>query len=357
MIGNLLSAEPGSDRMESVLSSLRSPSLNWSLFIATGNSHFVLQTMYCKLQELKLTDYLPVEVDDHLKLIYELNHRRNTEILQQVSSINSLLNSQGIVPLYLKGVGNILDGLYADLSERIMCDIDLLVPDDQFEATALALLENGYQECKKYDPRKRKVMKHYPTLSKPGARAPVEIHRLPVDYEYSGTFDADEVWEQKKKLTGSLNAYVMGDQHKMVHNFIHAQLHHEGYLYARVLLRDLYDLWLLSKHEDPESVFGGMNRYHKQAAGYLKIMYKAFGDGNSGKPILGYSCRTYLFRHKVNLRTGKVLRTMRIVVRIFRAYVKLPFRAIGDKELRRSVIKRLVNRQWYAQHLKSYRRM
>jgi hypothetical protein len=316
-----------------------------------------LQTIYCKFLDLNFIEYLPVEVNDHLKLIYDLNLKRNTGILQQVATVNSLLNSRGIVPLYLKGVGNIIDGLYTDLSERIMCDIDLLVPDEQFEESALVLIENGYVECKKYDARKKMTMKHYPTLYKPGACAPVEIHRLPVDYEFSSTFGAGEVWEQKKKPDGSPNEFVMCDRHKIIHNFIHAQLHHEGYLYARAIMRDLYDLWLLSKREDPEIVFANLNRYQKQAACYLKIMDKTFGSDDSTKEFLGYSCQNYLFRFEVNLRTRFVIRTMRLIVKIFRGYLKLPFLAISDKELRASIIKRLLNRKWYVQHFKSYKRI
>lgn len=357
LIGNLLSTDSSSNRRESIIKSFESPNLSWTLFISMGSNHLVLQTIYCKLLEHALIEYIPLEVLDHLKYIYDLNCKRNTEILEQVSDINSLLSGQGIVPLYLKGVGNIIDGLYADMAERIMHDIDLLVPDEQWEESANILMKNGYLGIKKYEPGKRTEMKHYPTLSKPGTRAPVEIHRIPVDYKFSGAFGAEEVWQHKKLVAGSINCYVMCDRHKMIHNFIHSQLHHDGHLYAKVFLRNLYDLLLLSKHENLEDVFTGMNNYHKQAASYLRIMNKGFGINNSGKHILTYTGRGYLIRHEINLRTWVFSRCTYLALKIFRAYFKLPYLALTDRKLRTSLIDRLLDWNWYRQHMNSYKRI
>ena len=357
LIGNLLSADTIADRRESVIKSLESPTLSWPLFIAIGSNHLVLQTLYSKLKEQDLSEHIPVEVFEHLKYIYDLNFKRNTEILEQVKSINTLLGSEGIVPLYLKGVGNIIDGLYANMAERIMHDIDIMVPDDQWEESANILIKNGYHGIKKYEPGKRAQMKHYPTLSKPGTRAPVEIHRLPVDYKFSDTFGAEEVWQTKKPAVGNISCFVMSDRDKIVHNFIHSQLHHEGHLYAKVFLRNLYDLLLLSKRENLETVFAGMNNYHKQAASYLRIMNKGFGISNSSKHILKYTGRRYLIRHEINLRTWIISRCTYLALRIFRAYIKLPLQALSNKELRASLIKRLLNRNWYEQHINSYKRI
>lgn len=357
LLGNLLSADFETDRRELVINSLESPNLNWPLFIAIGSNHLVLQTIYCKLLEQKLTEYIPPEVLEHLKYIHDLNYRRNTEIMEQVISINTLLNDQGIVPLYLKGVGNIIDGLYTSIAERIMYDIDFLVPEGQWKTTAQILIKNGYQGNKGYDPCKRMMLKHYPTLSKIGAKASVEIHRLPVDFIFSTTLGAKEVWQNKKLMPVDLKCYVMSDRHKIVQNFIHSQLHHGGQLYAKVFLRNLYDLFLLSKRENPEEVFEGMNNYHRQAAGYLKIMNKGFGIGESQKQKLKHAGRLYLIRHEINLRTWVVSRSSYLVLKIFRAYIKLPFLSITDKALRASLIRRLLDINWYRQHLNSYRRI
>lgn len=237
-----------------------------------------------------------------------------------------------------------------------MYDIDFLVQDEEWEATAEVLLSNGFQGNKVYDPRKRTEMKHYPTLSKPGCRASVEIHRLPVDYIFTKTFKTAEVWQNKKLMNDEYNCYVMSDKHKIIHNFIHSQLHHDGNLYAKVFLRNIYDLYLLSKREDVQAVFASMNHYHRQAANYLQIMNRAFDTNNTKQRISGYTGLPYLVRHEINLRTSFISRIVLYTIKIFRAYIKLPFLSITDKELRVSIIKRLLRWQWYVQHFRSYNR-
>ena len=356
LISNLLSPDYSREHRESMIISFETPGMDWSHFISIGSNHLVLQTIYCKLLELEITGYLPIEVLEHLKYVYDLNYQRNTEILNQVVSINTLLSNRGIVPLYLKGIGNIIDGLYNNIGERIMYDIDFLVPEKQWKTAAEILLEDGYLGNREYDPSKRMMMKHYPTLSKAGTKASVEIHRLPVDLIHSTTLDVKEVWQSKKLVEGNFNCFVMSDRHKIIHNFIHSQLHHEGHLYAKVFLRNLYDLLLLSKRENLETVFSGMNKYHKQAASYLLIMNKGFGVNDYRQYILKHKGWWYLKRHEINLRTWIISRTTYLALKIVRAYVKLPFQALTDKKLRISLITRLLDIHWYGQHLSSYRR-
>lgn len=357
LIGNILSINHSAERREAVIKLLQTPTINWSRLIATASNHLVLQTLYSKIVEYKLSAYIPAEVLEHLQFIYNLNYKRNTEIVNQVKYINLLLGSNGIVPLYLKGIGNIIDGVYNDIGERIMYDIDFLVPDNQFEASVEILLKDGFFAKKAYNPSKRARTKHYPPLSKSGFRTSIEIHRLPVDYEFTSTFETKEIWENKKLVENGFNCYVMSDKHKIIHNFIHSQLHHKGHLYAKVFLRNLYDLFLLSKRANPELVFAGINKYNKQAASYLAITNKAFGGDYLENNALNYLGSIFLLRHEINLRTWVFSRFSFLTIKIYRGYIKLPLQSFNNKELRASLIKRLLNRDWYAQHLHSYKRI
>jgi len=44
-----------------------------------------------------------------------------------MKEMNAKLNAAGISPIYLKGTGNLIDGFYEDIGERIIGDIDFLV--------------------------------------------------------------------------------------------------------------------------------------------------------------------------------------------------------------------------------------
>jgi len=47
-------------------------------------------------------------------------------------------------PIYLKGTGNLIDGIYSDIGERIIGDIDFLVPEKDFRTTAELFKKEGY---------------------------------------------------------------------------------------------------------------------------------------------------------------------------------------------------------------------
>ena len=50
--------------------------------------------------------------------------------------MNATLNTAGISPIYLKGTGNLIDGIYGDVGERIIGDTDLRVPEKDILTTA-----------------------------------------------------------------------------------------------------------------------------------------------------------------------------------------------------------------------------
>lgn len=355
-IGKLLSTGRQPGYRESLIQSFKSPDFNWSGLIALGSNHLVLQTIYCRIIEEKFTEYIPFEVLAHLKYINDLNYRRNTEIIQQVNAINLSLNDKGIIPLYMKGAGNILDGLYGDTADRLMHDIDILVPDEHWELSAQILIQEGYQEAFKYDPGKREKTKHYPPLYKPGTKVAVEIHRLPVDYEYLKVLGTKEVWDRKKLINSKGACYVMCDRHKVVMNFVHTQLADNGYAYARVLLRNMYDLLLLARREDITEDFAGINNYHKQAEGYVRIMQKVFGIKYEKRSGWNIRSRIFSTRHEINIRSRLISSITFFTAFLFRTYIKIPIRSLTDRDLRNSSLKKLFDRNWYKRHYKSLTR-
>jgi len=79
--------------------------------------------------------------------IYTLNRTRNEQILLQMKEIKATLNASGISPIYLKGTGNLIDGIYSDKGERIIGDIDFLVSDKDYLAAAELFKNEGYVIC------------------------------------------------------------------------------------------------------------------------------------------------------------------------------------------------------------------
>jgi hypothetical protein len=193
----------------------------------------------------ELLSEIPDHFANHLKLIHQLNSDHNEAILKQVDDITNALNKSDIYPVFMKGTAFLLSGLYLNIGERIMSDIDLLVPEQNFLSTVNIMLEMGYinslpcHESMKSD-------KHFPRLFNENAAVDVEIHKAPVNTKHSKLFNAEMVLRDKRSVSTQPGCFVPSEEHNFVQNFIHGQLDHQGYLLAMVSFKDLYDLYLLS---------------------------------------------------------------------------------------------------------------
>ena len=128
-IGQCLSLDEHPTFRETIIAQFSDPDYAWNDFIWTCSNHLVLPVIYLKFRKHDLLDYLPEVLANHLEEIYKLNRTRNEQIILQMKEINATLNKAGISPIYLKGTGNLIDGVYSDIGERIIGDIDFLVPE------------------------------------------------------------------------------------------------------------------------------------------------------------------------------------------------------------------------------------
>ena len=88
--------------------------------------------IYCNFKRADFLKYLPDDLVDYMKYITNLNRDRNTQIIEQAKELNSLLLANNIRPIFLKGTGNLLEGLYEDIGERMVGDIDFLFSKKDF---------------------------------------------------------------------------------------------------------------------------------------------------------------------------------------------------------------------------------
>jgi hypothetical protein len=71
--------------------------------------------LYCNLKRADFLHYLPTDLVAYMKHITDLNRERNQQIVEQAKEINELLLTNNITPIFLKGTGNLLEGLYDDI--------------------------------------------------------------------------------------------------------------------------------------------------------------------------------------------------------------------------------------------------
>ncbi len=114
---------------ESILNNFDSRDIPLEKFITFCDAQLILTTIYHKFKKFNLLEVFPSDLKDHLENIYELNKKRNQNIIQQAIEINNELAENNIVSLNLKGTANVIDNLYSDTGERMIGDIDLLVEE------------------------------------------------------------------------------------------------------------------------------------------------------------------------------------------------------------------------------------
>ena len=111
---------------------LKTTDVDWEAVVKLSTSHYVFPAIYCNFKRTDFLKYLPADLVDYMKYITNLNRDRNTQIIKQAKKLNSLLLDNGVRPIFLKGTGNLLEGLYEDIGERMVVDIDFLFSEKDF---------------------------------------------------------------------------------------------------------------------------------------------------------------------------------------------------------------------------------
>jgi len=99
---------------------LKSNAVDWDAVVKLSTAHYVFPALYCNLKRASFLAYLPEELVEYMKYITDLNRDRNKEIIEQAKELNELLLQNKITPIFLKGTGNLLEGLYEDIGERMV---------------------------------------------------------------------------------------------------------------------------------------------------------------------------------------------------------------------------------------------
>ncbi len=333
--------------------------IDWEHFVNLCSNHLVLPVIYLKFRAHGILEYLPEELSEHLNEIYELNVARNTQILKQLQHITEVLNSRNIYPVFLKGAGNLLDELYSDIGERILGDIDFLVPEKDYLMAGQLFEDEGYASVIPIQPHIDITgLKHYPRLSHPDFAASIEIHRIPVRENYLKRYNSTIIDQEKKTVRSLQGCFVLSENHKIIHNFIHSQLSNRGHVYGIISFRDLYDLYLLSKRSEIKETLPHLE--HKQKAiSYFVFAGEAFGLSGKFYPKFNFSAWLLLKKHTLNLSSHVFYNFNRTTVyfkeQLFTKYIGQFMKALYSKKMRQSLAKRMGSLQWYKTHLDWYK--
>ena len=100
--------------------------------VKVSTAHYVFPALYCNLKVLDFLKYLPQELVSYMEHITNINRERNKQIITQAQELNSVLLANNIRPIFLKGTGNLLAGIYEDIAERMVGDIDFIFSKEDY---------------------------------------------------------------------------------------------------------------------------------------------------------------------------------------------------------------------------------
>ena len=121
--------------------------LNWMFTYQTADNSFVLPLLYARIQQKSLATHCPDDFINALQVVHEANCNRNAHYRQVLIDTVGVLNEVGITPMLLKGA-HALIGLLPDSQERLISDIDLIVPNEKILVAKQALLKAGFFQRK-----------------------------------------------------------------------------------------------------------------------------------------------------------------------------------------------------------------
>ena len=268
--------------LEIVSKLIKSKNVAWDAVVKLSTGHFVYPALYCNIKRAGLLEYLPMELIGHMEHITELNRERNLQIIEQAKEINSLLISNHITPIFLKGTANLLQGLYGDIAERMVGDIDFIVSKNEYDLAINLLKQNGYYN-KPHRLDNEKLGKHYPRMSHQNKIAAVEVHFRMIKYPYELCFNYKTIKDSLLIINNSFS--MLSYKNQVLHTSFNKQTNDRGYWHKTISLRNCYDLFLVSKKTNTLEAIKSVGQYFTILNTFLASCHYVFNTVSSIKFI------------------------------------------------------------------------
>ena len=347
-------------KIPEVCNEIKTGLVEWEKIVQISSDHYVFPALFIQLKQTGLLNELPIELVEYIEKITNLNRVRNIHIIDQAIEISKLLNHNGISPIFLKDTAHLFDGLYNDIAERIIGDIDFLVPEDKMVEAAEILIKNGYKTTMKYKSNSGAVTKHYPPLLNANKIAAVEIHRQIMNFPFYKSIDLHNILRKKRKLNLPHSAFVLSDKYQIIHNILNTQINDFGYVYTKIFLRQCYDLLLLSQKTNSLTLIQNFDKFFNPMNANLALANLLFDNPDIIPYRKNLWAKYYVSRIKFKLNHVRLARfSVVIIYFLIRFYMNayLLLNSIFNKSVRSSVYARLSNPKWYGAHIRSYRKM
>ena len=330
---------------------LRSKSIDWDAVVKVSTGHFVFPAMYCNLKHADFLQYLPHELVSYMEYITDMNRERNKQIITQSIELNSLLLENNITPIFLKGTGNLLAGIYDDIGERMVGDIDFIFSKEDYPKAITILTEFGYSLVSKYKYH-FPYEKHYGRLQKENSIAAIEIHKEILNVKkYTNEFNYSFVAKDTQIIN---DVTVLSYANKLNLSIIANQINDSGFYYKTMALRNAYDVFLLSKKTSVKAAVNTLDKLTNPLNCFLAACYEVFNNVDSLEYTSNTKVDSYL--SVVNSQFTEIKKTKRrhkfIKKYLFlKERLNIIYKSIIYNEFRIWLFKRLTDKNWYKEKI------
>lgn len=336
---------------EEIEKQLQSNNIDWDTVVKVSTAHYVFPALYCNLKRAGFLRYLPADLVAYMAEITNLNRKRNKEIITQAKELNTLLLANNITPIFLKGTGNLLAGLYEDIAERMVGDIDFIFSKEDYPKAIQLLRSFDYSEVSKQDYYFPEG-KHYRRLQKESNIAAVEIHSEILGIEkYRKEFNYSIV-EKDSQIINEVR--ILSYANKLNLSIIANQINDHGFDYKTMALRNAYDVFLLSKKTNAKEAVNVLDKLTNPLNCFLAACYEIFNKVDSLEYDNTKMTASYLsiFNNQfINKKTTK-RRHKRIKRYLFlKSRLGIIYKSLIYKEHRVWLFKRVTDKNWYKEKL------
>jgi hypothetical protein len=329
---------------------LKSTTIDWDAVVKVSTAHYVFPALYCNLQRADFLLYLPNELVRYMEHITDINRERNKQVIVQANELNNVLLANKITPIFLKGTGNLLAGIYDDLAERMVGDIDFIFSREDYPKAIALLREFGYSDVSKYKYH-FPGYKHYRRLQKENSIAAIEIHKELLIEKYANEFNYRFVEKDNQIIKG---VTVLSYANKLNLSIIANQINDNGFYYKTMALRNAYDVFLLSKKTNAKDAVNTLDKLTNPLNCFLAACYEVFNTVESLEYNKTTNAASYLsaFSSQFTNRQITKIRHKRIKIYLFiKSRLNTLYKSIIYKEYRAWLLKRVTDKNWYKEKL------
>ena len=339
--------EKNRDEIEIIL---KTTDVDWEAVVKVSTSHYVFPALYCNFKRVDFLKYLPAHLVAYMIHITKLNRDRNTQIIQQANKLNSLLLENGVRPIFLKGTGNLLAGIYDDIAERMVGDIDFVFSIEDYPKAITILTEFGYSDVFKTD-NNYPQFKHYQRLKNANNIAAIEIHKELLIEKYANEFNYSFVEKEIQVVNG---VSVLSYANKLNLSIIANQINDSGFYYKTMALRNAYDVFLLSKKTNAKDAVDTLDKLTNPLNCFLAACYEVFNKVDSLEYNNTKKAASFLsvFNSQFTNRKRTKRKHNRIKIYLFiKNRVNIIYKSIIYKEYRFWLFNLLTDKNWYKRKL------